>query len=354
MDVASFLPGQYAQSVNPNPKCESCLHYDSQQGPTGACMIGLRPWLCGDGDAPEMGYAPLTNIGPTLPVGSTCPQRLGTEGHDGPDVPMKLVTLGDDYVTAVSAIVSEREALMKMSCPLHQQAIKSMGQYHHSYEEQECRCIPVTDVEVAKALVPLLSNAVRQYVSAQELVDFVGDVRTGRISSTCSDDRTAIPTPASYQRAPATSKTSKMAVVKSSEPDFEKAIDNTKHSYIVTGPLRPQPRGFANLRAASRHVDKLDNEYGGARHSYMRNPDFKPGAVEKALDLNRVAFAKVKGAGHVAMTTHGSYHVNANPKGGHDLHYTPRGGDRKLIGHHPTATSAMGSAITHHNQHRSK
>jgi hypothetical protein len=48
--------GQMATIVDPNPKCNSCLHYNVNRS---LCMMALVPTSCGDGSKPETGFAPL-------------------------------------------------------------------------------------------------------------------------------------------------------------------------------------------------------------------------------------------------------------------------------------------------------
>ena len=191
--IVNILPGQSAQSVQPNPKCEGCLHYNSQGGQTGVCTIGFRPWLCGDGDAPDMGYSPVAAQRPSMP-GSFAPlAQVGKPGqsNDAPvenyrggastEVPITVSVLGAAHVGLVKSIVNEREVLMRSVCALHQSLAKSSGQFSLQYVQQSCTCNPVSDIEVAKALVPLLSNADRQWLTAEEIVFFVKSVRDGSV-----------------------------------------------------------------------------------------------------------------------------------------------------------------------------
>ena len=41
---------QVSTTVQPNKKCEGCLHYEPQRSKGGLCLVALQPWNCGEGD----------------------------------------------------------------------------------------------------------------------------------------------------------------------------------------------------------------------------------------------------------------------------------------------------------------
>lgn len=184
--ISGGFPGRVAQEVQPNQKCEGCLHYDRQAGRTGACTIGERPWNCGDGEAQEVGYAPLHHG-----AGSYLPD-LSNHGVHAPEVDLQgssdlygvgstrpvtfhQVSLGEEHVHLVKSLVENHTRMQKSQCRLclmqgsHGTAPANVGY-------QVCTCAPIQAETVAKAIEGRMGNALRVAVPFDDLVEWVRDV----------------------------------------------------------------------------------------------------------------------------------------------------------------------------------
>lgn len=372
--ISGGFPGRVAQEVQPNPKCNGCLHFDGQAGRTGACTIGSRPWLCGEGDAADIGYAPIargagtylpgmSNTGVHAPaVGDQEVADLFGAGSTRP-VSFQQVSLGEEHVHFVKSFVENHTLIQKSMCRLCKSA-GALGTTHSNIAPQVCTCETIAARDVAKALMPRLSNRERSVVTLEDATGFVYEVAKAGFNSRAMEKATFFHQHGKYEVSPAgkgshhvdfhprsggaparvgtfgspkearnaadrhsqrfaagtgsehagvgtehggggakmapedkTHKVPKKKItfsgahagttgahpisVKSVEDgDIEKAVDNSKHSHIVTGKLQQQPKGFTSNKAAYKHVDKLDNKYGGSAHSVQRNPNFKPSIAE--------------------------------------------------------------------------
>jgi hypothetical protein len=415
--ISGGFPGRVAQEVQPNPKCHGCLHFDGQAGRTGACLIGLRPWLCGDGEAQDIGYAPIDKgAGSYLPDmvnhGAHAPEAetqfvsdLYGSGSTRP-VSIEQVSLGEEHVHVVKSMYERHVQMEKSTCRLcqHQGAI---GTAPSNFALGVCTCQPIAARDIAKALVPRLSNAHRRDLTLDDLTEWVRDVAKAGFkvpkkarslgSKVAGTDRHAEGKKATHparlspqlrvvkgddyngghltrivdepdvvksspveaqaldksynddwlcqfkgtplfklahqlceqelemqeaqlkrrlesrkhekERSAALAKLEKpdngydwqeadairerlsiakqrltlklaehqqKAIAKSDRDDFSKAIDNTKHSHIVTGKLAPQGRGFSSVQRARNARDKLDMQHGSYAHHVGPNPNFKP------------------------------------------------------------------------------
>lgn len=189
--ISGGFPGRVAQEVQPNQKCEGCLHYDRQGGRTGACTIGTRPWLCGDGGSmQDIGYAPLVRgAGAYLPdMNNHAVQAPEVEPQASSDlhgvgstrpVEVRQVSLGEEHVHLVKSLVTRHAELQKSQCRLcsmrgtHGVAPPNVG-------FQLCTCAPLAAETVAKAVVSRMSNAQRVGVSVADVADWVrGVVKAG-------------------------------------------------------------------------------------------------------------------------------------------------------------------------------
>ncbi len=163
--------GQMAQTVAPNPKCESCLHYNSQRGASGVCEIGLRPITCGDGDMPSMGYAPVASIGPdtagTHSPNGQAPIQPGkhkvptaaTHSRNGGQlevVAMQVHALGEEHVEMVKSIAREYSTV----CRQHDRTA-SMVPSASALNPTGCACRRASDAVVARAFAKSLTNRER-------------------------------------------------------------------------------------------------------------------------------------------------------------------------------------------------
>ncbi len=170
--ISGGFPGRVAQEVNPNQKCSGCLHYDGQAGRTGVCTIGDSPWKCGDGDAPNIGYAPLARgAGSYLPdmnarvarAPEVEPQHVGGLYGTGSTQPVRIhqVSLGEEHVHVVKSVLARHGELQKSQC-LRCSAGGTSGSTPHSMgPQQPCSCKPIEAEVVAKAVIARMSNAQR-------------------------------------------------------------------------------------------------------------------------------------------------------------------------------------------------
>lgn len=171
-------PGQLAQVVEPNSKCEGCMHYEPNQARSGLCMIGLRPWLCGDGNAQQVGYAP---IAAQREVTADAQAVAGVaEIPTEPGVPIVTVSLDSLHEELVAEIVGNLEPVYKSSCRLHKSSVMAGPYNPGAYIPTECACRTLPDTVVAKALLDALAPRYRTTVSLDEATAFVARVRSTR------------------------------------------------------------------------------------------------------------------------------------------------------------------------------
>lgn len=184
--ISGGFPGRVAQEVQPNQKCEGCLHYDRQVGRTGACTIGDSPWKCGDGDAPDIGYAPLVRgAGSYLPdmsnhgvhASEVDPQHVGGLYGAGSTKPVEIrqVSLGEEHVHFVKSFLERHSELQKSQC-LRCSMRGTHGTAPANTDPQACSCKPVSADVVAKAVVARLSNADRARTPLDAVAQWVRDV----------------------------------------------------------------------------------------------------------------------------------------------------------------------------------
>lgn len=452
--ISGGFPGRVAQEVQPNQKCEGCLHYDRQAGRTGACTIGERPWNCGEGEAQEVGYAPLhRGAGSYLPDlsnhGAHAPE---VDPHGSSDlygvgstrpVTFHQVSLGEEHVHLVKSMVESHTRIQKSQCRLCSMQ-GSHGTAPANVGYQVCTCAPIQAETVAKAIEGRMSNALRVAVPFDELVEWVREVtkagfrlpipkkarsfgartvdsmrrredaalnrpRKPSLSDQIQiDNRGGHLTPVSkgeqhvgsagiipkgknfippngktshgtYSIRPASRNTSgnlsgphkvyytpnggSESVVSHNTShaeannsahnhhavqlgSIEKAIDNTKHSHIITGRLAPHGVGAAGIKHARSTVDRLDKQYGASAHTYAKNPNFKP---DKLKWEKTSAYGP---GGHTAEAGHGTYTHEPMPHGQHVITYHPRGAGAEGAlhgGSHSSPAAAHAAAQAHHD-----
>lgn len=189
--ISGGFPGRYAQEVQPNQKCSGCLHYDGQGGRTGVCTIGLKPWTCGEGQAPQVSYAPIARgAGSYLPDmsnhGAHAPAVDGQQDVGGlygagstRPVEIKQVSLGEEHVHIVKSMVERHAQLQKSQCRMCSMR-GTHGTAPPNVEAQACSCAPLQAQVVAKAVVSGMSNAQRAGVRFGDVVEWVrGVARAG-------------------------------------------------------------------------------------------------------------------------------------------------------------------------------
>lgn len=177
MGSLSLFPGVIAQEVSPNPKCNGCLHYHSNGGTSGVCQVGLRPWLCGEGDNQIAGYSPLAGQKPTDPG------DMAEGGHAASDiaqqvVPMSLTVLGDEHAELTKSIHDELQAIERKVCPFHQNSTHANKSYAH-VEDPTCNCKRIASKSIARRLYKSLQNNERVHVTEDDVLFFVRGVRKG-------------------------------------------------------------------------------------------------------------------------------------------------------------------------------
>lgn len=178
MSALSLIPGQIAQQVSPNPKCNNCLHYQGNAGKFGVCTIGLRPWLCGDGDNQIAGYSPLDGQGPTDPGSSITSVQADAGVDQLQTVPMSLTVLGDEHAEMAKSFHDELDSYQKATCPLHQNAGVAKS-YGANVGAVVCSCQRITSKSVAQKLWKALENKERVHLTMSDVVFFVRGVRKG-------------------------------------------------------------------------------------------------------------------------------------------------------------------------------
>lgn len=424
--ISGGFPGRVAQEVQPNQKCEGCLHYDRQVGRTGACTIGLHPWNCGDGEAPEVSYSPLvrgangpdlSNHGVHAPeVDAQHVSGLYGTGSTRP-VTIQQVVLGEEHVHLVKSLVERHAELQKSQCRLCSMR-GSHGIGPMNAGAQECSCVPLQAVAVAKALAARMSNAQRAQLQAnpnwvQDTAEWVRAVAKAgfrapapstneaprsvlrrsladqlrlddggghlrpmakafttlgnnavRLTGVAHSDDTKQAHERAYDAhkkaaAEGGPKASyheqhvayhRQMMEKSEQfrgGDLEKAIDNTKHSHIVTGKLAPHGVGASGRRAAHAKGDKLDTQYGSPTHTVARNPNYKP------TTLKWEKTSAYGPGGHTAEAGHGTYVHRPESHGQHSMTYIPHGqGEAGALhgGSHASPALAHAAAQTHHTK----
>jgi hypothetical protein len=181
--ISGGFPGRVAQEVTPNAKCRGCLHYDGQAGRIGACTIGLRPWLCGDGEAQDVGYAPIGKGAGTYlhDLVNDVPQAHEVDGQvvgglygSGSTRPVHVqhVSLGEEHAHFVKSMVAEHVRVQKSQCRFCLNT-GSHGTQPANVLPQVCSCQPLAARDVAKALVGKLDNRQRVSMSIDDLTKFV-------------------------------------------------------------------------------------------------------------------------------------------------------------------------------------
>ena len=174
--------GQLAQTVQPNPKCGGCLHYEPQRGDTGVCATGLRPWTCGDGTAPSMGYAPFSVSAVPNPndLASSPAQAMSLGAGQ---VPIQTVVLGEEHAHLVKSMTTELEQSSTLGCHMHRHG-RGMGQTSLNVPtDSMCTCKSVSNSSVLAAIKPYLPNRVNYAVGVDELLDFIDTVRKAGYSA---------------------------------------------------------------------------------------------------------------------------------------------------------------------------
>jgi hypothetical protein len=189
--ISGGFPGRVAQEVQPNAKCNGCLHFDGQAGRTGVCTIGLRPWLCGeDGSAADIGYAPIARgAGSYLPdmnnhgahASSVAPQESADLYGVGSTRPVAFqeVSLGEEHVRFVKSVFANHVTQQREMCRMCKSIGTTIGTGPANNGPQVCTCEPIEARSIAKSLIPRLSNRERLVIDLSDATDFVYSVIKG-------------------------------------------------------------------------------------------------------------------------------------------------------------------------------
>jgi hypothetical protein len=270
--ISGGFPGRVAQEVTPNPKCRGCLHYDGQAGRIGACTIGLRPWLCGDGEAQDVGYAPIGKGAGTYlhDLVNDVPQAHEVEaqvvgglygaGSTRP-VTVQHVSLGEEHAHFVKSMVAEHVRVQKSQCRFCLNT-GSHGTQPANVLPQSCSCQPIRAQDVAKALVTKLDNRQRVSMTLDDLTKFVRDVVKGGASN-------MLRTSADVER---------VTLAKSEAPHGGHLKKAEPHIQPVSG-IEPQvahfksPHGRYKIESHADHsiVHYHPNEGRSSQHAVMRS-----------------------------------------------------------------------------------
>ncbi len=173
--------GQLAQTVQPNAKCAGCLHFNKDRGPTGVCEIGTRPAVCGDGNSPVIGYAPVDRLTPEYPI--VMAPVAQARSKDAPLFVVPVQVLGEEHAQMVKSIEHELVSQVQSRCSLHQQMSKGGNGFvsvHTPSHLMSCSCTPVSSSVIAKSVMSRLSNAASVFFAPVEIAVFVDDIRKGQ------------------------------------------------------------------------------------------------------------------------------------------------------------------------------
>lgn len=333
--ISGGFPGRVAQEVQPNQKCGGCLHYDGQVGRTGACTIGLRPWLCGEGDAQDIGYAPLTRgAGSYLPdmgnhgvhAPEVAPQQTSDLHGVGSTRPVQVqqVSLGEEHVHLVKSLVERHATLQKAVC----RACSMRGTYGIAPPNvgvQVCSCVPLEATTVAKAIISRMSNAQRSVLSS-ESADPVADVaqwvRDVAKAGFRKPPMPMLDVPTSGARGH-----------KKKPPKTVPAYDGSR---VPAHSSRVMPQLDVNTSKGSIADQLRVSDTGGHLRPTTKSLKWGPGW---------------SAGGVHAHTHHGEYIVAPSGEGHHTAYYDQHGKtqyERDHLGHHSTPAAAMAAAEKHH------
>lgn len=327
--VSGGFPGRVAQEVQPNQKCNGCLHFDGQAGRIGACTIGLRPWLCGDGGAADIGYAPISQgAGSYLPgmsnhdaqahdVETQFVSSLYGAGSTRP-VEVQQMSLGAEHVHFVKSLVSKHMETERQMCRLHQGHGQSYGVSPYTNAPQSCSCVEVTDMVVAKALVGQLNNRQRAALTREQLFGFVHDQAGVQHTVEVAKAFKVHGPDSAVQNVYPTEKRAKTAAAK---------LDALKHPSGVRHSVKPaEPHEIA-------HAERLTGK------PIAKSEDSSP----------KLSFRNVTG-GKYAHAKHGQYFISKeHVKGGthHSISYKPHNAPHQHLGYHPTHEAAVHASDVH-------
>ena len=362
--ISGGFPGRVAQEVNPNQKCGGCLHYDGQAGRVGACTIGLRPWLCGDGEMAEVGYAPLARGGgaylPDMSNHDAQAPEVETQfvsemygaGSTRP-VQVQQVSLGEEHVHFIKSMVADHTALQRSMCRLCNNR-NAIGTAPSNFGVQVCTCEPIAARDVAKALAPRLNNLQRSVMSLDDVVAFVYDVA-----------KAGFKTP--LEKATFYHPSGRYDVTPAGNGKGEHHVDFHPHGGGQTARVGTFESRGAARRGAEAHAQRFavgSNSTGTAKPSktVVGGPDAKKRAITFSgahqgdtgahpVSIKSLTFKPHEQGGSIATTHHGDYELQPQKAGSskHRAVYYPKaGGTFHDLGVHHSEHAAGRAASAHH------
>lgn len=360
--VSGGFPGRVAQEVQPNPKCNGCLHFDGQGGRIGICSIGSKPWLCGDGNAADIGYAPIargagtylsamSNTGAHAPaVGDQDTSSLFGAGSTRA-VHFEQVSLGEEHVHFVKSMVAEHTAMQKQICRLCKSIGTTQGMAPANVGPQVCTCEPIEARSIAKALVGQLSNRERIALGTDEkewLTEFVYACARSGFSPDVAK-ATSFHPHGKYETLPTSDGTGRQHV------DFHPRGGGEKHRI---GTFESRRAASEGARAHARRFASgtgADNAHPKTTHTPPGLPSMKE-AVSVAKkgeetddDIDKGLSWKVLDSGQPrAEASHGTYRIQTSGDK-HVASYRPKSGDSfKTIGRGSSHQEAKQLVSAHH------
>lgn len=304
--------GIIPRPVPANSKCTYCFHYDSGEGTSGACQMGLQPVTCGDGLFPRSGYAPVTG---TLADGQVADPRE-------PSNALFVEHLTDEQVGLVKSIVDNMVGEVRKSCPLHSRpaSFTSVAAARNVSVMLDCECRTLDPRQVTKSFWEKLNHRQRAGTTPEEAQEFVAKAMS----------RVYAP-PSASKRPPTT---------------YLPGVHDPNH------PLRPK-RGRSGARredrssaSTSKALDGLAELEEIVSKAWGRDPGstFHGGRPTRNFDT---------GGGPRKYSTHdvghGTYHHHSGANR-YAIYYTPKGGE-KASAHHVFTGSSAKAALEAKEKH---
>lgn len=278
-----------ARTIAANPKCTGCLHYDTHRT---ACLVSLMPQSCGDGEEPELGYAPLSqlkpggsHIGPSVGAAQAVAGPSPTANNLDMDA-MPIEYLGEEAPQMAAFVASAAQALMAKSgttCIVH--SLRGTGTINPAlagHMGAQCTCNHEVSKSFAKSFYDALSPRYRYAYSE--------DVVKGHLESAVEDE---------LEKAGAGSRGGKIAYytktgkpvyqskVKKMAPQMDKMMENWHHNAQRSG--HPEDHAIAAKQA---HAAAFYHHHAG-----------DSAAAHQAMDYAEHHTKAYKEKGHKSRTT---------------------------------------------------
>lgn len=322
----------------------------------------------------DVGYAPIAaGAGSYLPPLSnhsaqahlvaaqdaTTPMHKDGSGSHTP-IQAQLVVLGEEHVGFVKSVIARHTEHEQSMCRLCKSRGTTRGMAPANVGPQLCTCKHIQAEDVAKALVPRLSNAHRVVMSFDDVVDFVRDTAKSGFDVTKG---TFFTPHGKYvtSRAeggkhnvdfhPHNGQPQKIGQFGSAGHARHQIMEHTKKlaqgSANTVRIKKPAADPDASKRFTMPHL-KLKSLDGDALDGQLKELHAEED-IEKSLRWSH------KHPGH-ATTTHGKYvvseHEDETGAKHHMVTYTPKGGDKAYTKKFKTHREALGATVEHHLKNR--